>query len=210
MRRIIAPAISLLLAVALAVGAVTAFTAATAPEAAAPAIASASPTAAPTATAQTSEEGAAPEVAESHAPRLVIDDVRRYAWQIEILTPPDFDHVFEVFDPAAGYSGTSDTLRLMLAHATSEANPRGPSPGNAWLPLAVGDTVTVQGALFIVTERWTAPKGAYAAQPPLTAETYERYTGAITLVTCVPLPPAADGSFRSATDNLWVILRPAL
>lgn len=210
MRRLFASLAALSAAVLLTVGLVVSFTAATAPETAV----SASVTPSPSPTAQEPAIGGveAPEAAEGRtAQHLVIDDIRRFDWRPGLLTPPDFDNVFEVLsdDPRNGYSGGPETLRLMLAHATSEGNPRGPSPGNAWLSLVPGDTVSTPSGTYEVTEVWDAHKGDYSAQPPLDTNTWAEYNGALVLVTCVPRPPAEDGTWRAAIDNRWVVLRPA-
>lgn len=207
MRRLFASLTALSAAIVLTIGLVVSFTAATAPETAV----SASVAPSPSPTAQEPAIGGVeePEAVEGRtAQYLVIDDIRRFDWRPGLLTPPDFDNVFEVLDASAGYGGTSETLRLMLAHATSEGNPRGPSPGNAWLTLVPGDTVTIPSGDYTVTEVWDAHKSDYSTQPPLDTNTWAEYNGALVLVTCVPRPPAEDGSFRSATDNRWVVLRP--
>lgn len=193
--------ITLVVALLLAGTAVFAFTAATEPEPVATPSPSATlgPAVTPVATQEATEPIADP------VPDLVIDSPVPMARPEGVLVPPDFENVFEVIDPGDGYSGTPETLRLFLAHATAPASPRGESAGNAWLPLAVGDIVEVDGERFLVAERWEAPKPDYPTQPPLAEATYEQYTGSIVLVTCVP---HADGT--SATENLWVVLRPAL
>lgn len=192
--------------VLLAIGAGISFTVATAPETAvsvavAPSLSPAAPEPAIAGVTQ-------PEAVEGRtAQNLVIDDVRRFDWRPGFLVPPDFDHTFEVLsdDPRDGYSGGPETLRLMLAHATSEGNPRGPSPGNAWLMLQPGDRVAIASGTYVVTELWDAPKPDYESQAPLDEHTFEQYTGALVLVTCVPLN---DNSGRPAADNRWVVLRP--
>lgn len=192
--------IALVVALLLAGSAVFAFTAATEPEpVAAPSpSATVEPAATPVATPDATEPIVEP------VPTLVINAPVPMARPEGVLVPPDFERTFEVIDPEDGYSGTDQTLRLFLAHATAPASPRGESAGNAWLPLTVGDLVEVDGAKYLVAERWEALKPAYPAQPPLAEATYTQYTGSIVLVTCVP---HADGS--SATENLWVVLRPA-
>lgn len=203
MRRFVA----LVALVLLAIGAGISFTVAAAPETAVSVAVTPAPS--PAAPEPAIAGVPQPEAADGRIPQhLVIDNVRRYAWHTGELVPPDFDNVFEVLDANAGYSGTSETLRLMLAHATSEGNPRGPSPGNAWLTLQPGDTVTIPSGAYEVSEVWEAPKDQYEWQPPLADDTWTEYNGALVLVTCVPRTPADDGSWRAAIDNRWTVLRP--
>jgi hypothetical protein len=152
-------------------------------------------------TPESATEGRTPQ-------RLVIDDVRRMDWRPGILSPATFTETFEVLsdDPRNGYSGTPETLRLLLAHATSGGNPKGPAPGNRWLTLAPGDEVEVPWGEYEVTETWDAPKPAYASQPPVAPSSFGAYVGALVMVTCIPLN---DGSGRAASHNHWVVARPA-
>lgn len=135
-----------------------------------------------------------PEPADTAVPEPthVIDDIRTMSVAADgVISPPDFDHVFQV-------QGLPYGPVWLAAHAHSPG--RGIAPGNTFLTFEVGDRIDALGTSWRITERWAAPKGDVTTQGPYSNPSL--YTGHLIIVSCLPRDSGA------ATQNTWLVAEP--
>lgn len=142
--------------------------------------------AAPTATVSTETAvppragaGATPQLAE---PTLEIAQTGTMHWS-HTFEPPhtddDYRGVYRIVDPAHGFcTGTGCSIYL-AAHSRTAGNGKW-AEGNDWQGLALGDTVTLAGTAYAVTERHVVAKSDLATLAGLWANE----AGRLNLITC--------------------------
>lgn len=112
-----------------------------------------------------------------------------------VLTPSDFVSAHEVVDSAAGWTGSTEHVRLITMHSSSSSSS---APGNALVrdgvPLVTtGDRFSVDGVDYEVQSAQIVTKGE------IPAEVFSDEPGRLVVVTCSP-----QGT-PSSTSNVVIL-----